>query len=355
MEKETNQTNVKKHGGWRKCLAVGLTLTLVVGGGAYAYGQMEFNDESVVEYVELNSANTVFDEALTSYNQNVLELEQYSIEDSTEESLRSTAIREDISTLGLAERLDYYETIIDLSDELYDLDISSELGTIEPTNVSEMNYSIEQIYSMIETYRDYKRNGVSANQLSEQSEEFIFLAKTLAGYEIEINSIIRTDALRDIANYKILRFKSAVADCVGCDVEEINNMTISNGDTNGYHLSWNAPSGQTYTVTFNEESFPLYFLTSGNIVNREINSIFNDQSYANGIATIPGSDTEIRSRYGHSNITNNYVRSEINGAKTLTRVGFEINDNNLELNGSLAIQKAGKVFKKTKNESTETE
>ena len=265
------------------------------------------NHEKTLNILDKVSSYTVLDEAIDNYG------EQYGY--------------------NLARRIDYFEELVDISEELHFYKLSSIVGDLESLEVPEV-VDLEGIKIKMKAFDELLDSGVNEKTLSKDSERFVRLVLELEADEKAVNYSIQNQAFSELANLKLLVLKSKVADECEFGPEAINNMSLLeiNGERTLYYYG---STGNTYKIGFDYGSLDL--LTSCNLVPEFMDSIFDDQTYS----------IEATTQYNHA--INERLKDEATKTRTMMMMDCHINnDGNLVLDAPVAFQRLSHSFRKTK-------
>lgn len=283
MDEGKNSTRNKKTKQKNKSpIGVVLVTSAILGASIAGYGVLqselpvEWSNDTTTSVVHMYSGITVLDEAVESYN--------------------------NANGVDLLQKVDNIEEIINLSEELHDLDLAEIVNGLEVPEVTDYNFSIEEVKKGIEELKDYQSRGINGTTLSNESEDYLRLALQLFLDEEEVNYRIQGSCYSDIFQLGLRTIKSKVADACDFDPSSIDNMKLTSDATGDYIIIYKGETGREYVLHF--EDHALDFLTSGNFV----------ADYADDLFTWQGVSFEPSTNYDEEK--NKELRDAINTTKT---------------------------------------
>lgn len=299
MEKEKTKTKPKKksHRGI-------VLVTTILGVSIASYGVLQSNlptawsSDTTTSVVQMYSGITILDETVESYN--------------------------NANGVDLLQRIDNIEEIIDLSEELHDLDLAKIVNGLEVPEVTDYNFSIEEVKKRIEELKDYQRRGINGTTLSNESEAYLRSAIQLYQDEQRVNYSIQGSCYNYVFQLGLRTIKSKVADACDFDPSSIDNMILTRNSKGDNIILYTGETGNQYTLHF--EKHALDILTSGNFVSDYAEDLFTWQ----GLSLVPSTNYDGGKNEG--------LKNAIDTTKTLIGCDCTITpDNELRLDGSVAV------------------
>ena len=307
MEKEKNLNhNTKTKPKKKSRIGVVLVTSAILGVSIAGYGALQsespvvWSNDTTTSVVQMYSGITILDEAVESYN--------------------------NANGVDLLQRIDNIEEIIDLSEELHDLDLAEIVNGLEVPEVTDYNFSTEEVKKRIEELKDYQRRWINGTTLSKESEDYLRLAMDLYRDEQRVNYSIQGPCYNDIFQLGLRTIKAKVANACDFGPSSIDNMILTRNSKGDNIILYTGETGNEYTLHF--EKHALDFLTSGNFVS----------SYAENLFTWQGLSLEPSTNYDGEK--NEGLKDAINTTKTLIECECTITrDNELKLAGPVAFYK----------------
>lgn len=307
MEKEKNLNhNTKTKPKKKSRIGVVLVTSAILGVSIAGYGALQsklpvvWSNDTTTSVVQMYSGITILDETVESYN--------------------------NANGVDLLQEIDNIEEIIDLSEELHDLDLAEIVNGLEVPEVTDYNFSVEEVKKRIEIFKDYQSRGINGTTLSSESEDYLRLALQLCLDEKIVNNKIQGSCYNDIFQLGLRTIKTKVADACDFDPSSIDNMILTRNSKGDNIILYTGETGNEYTLHF--EKHALDFFTSGNFVSDYAEDLFTWQ----GLSLVPSTNYDGEKNEG--------LRDAIDTTKTLIECKCTItSDNELGLAAPVAFYK----------------